>query len=105
MRNFDYLGGKTGFSFLRELVISCPDLWDLVTMGRLSKLIVVNKLRCSKYKRNSAEFLMKKNLPSNKKDMLGSFNIEQVVQSDCYSWYQSPGMGSGKNSKEVVDIH
>jgi hypothetical protein len=37
--------------------------------------------------------------------MLGYFNIEQVVQSDCYSWYQSPGMGSGKNSKEVVDVH
>jgi len=37
--------------------------------------------------------------------MLGSFNIEQVVQSDCYNWYQSPSMGSGKNSKEVVDVH
>jgi hypothetical protein len=26
----------------------------------------------------------KKKLPSNKKDMLGSFNIDRVVQSDCY---------------------
>jgi len=36
--------------------------------------------------------------------MLGSFNIEQVIQSGCYSWYQSPGMGFGKNSKVVVDV-
>ena len=36
--------------------------------------------------------------------MLGYFNIEQVVQSDCYSWYESPGIGSKKNSKEVVDV-
>jgi uncharacterized protein YjfI (DUF2170 family) len=61
-----------------------PELWDLVMIGRLSKLIVVDKLGCSKYKRNSAEFLVKKKLLSNKEDMLESFNIEQVVQSDCY---------------------
>ena len=54
-----------------------PELWDLVMMGWLSKLIFVDNLGCPKYKRNSAEFLVeKKNLPSNKKDMLGSFNIE-----------------------------
>ena len=52
------------------------ELWDLVTMGRLSKVIVVDNLGCPKYKRNSTEFLVKKNLPSNKEDMLGSFNIE-----------------------------
>jgi hypothetical protein len=32
------------------------DLWDLVMMGWLSKLIVVDNLGCPKYKRNSAEF-------------------------------------------------
>ena len=53
-------------------------------MGWLSKLIVVNNLGCPKYKRNSAEFLKKKNSPSNKEDMLGSFNIDRVAQSDCY---------------------
>jgi hypothetical protein len=37
--------------------------------------------------------------------MLESFNIDRVVQSDYYSWYQSPGIGSGKKSKEVVDVH
>jgi hypothetical protein len=47
----------------------------------------------------------KKNLPSNKEDMLESFNIDRVVQSDYYSWYQSPGIGSGKKLKEVVDVH
>jgi len=26
-----------------------------------------------------------KKLPSNKEDMLGSFNIDRVVQSDCYN--------------------
>jgi hypothetical protein len=69
-------------------------------------LIVVDNLGCPKYKRNSAEFFVnKKKLPSNKEDMLGSFNIKQVVQYDCYSWYQGPDMGYGKNSKEVVDVH
>jgi len=47
-------------------------------MGRLSKLIVVDNLGCPKCKRNSAEFLEKKNLPSNKEDMLESFNIDCV---------------------------
>jgi hypothetical protein len=49
-------------------------------MGWLSKLIVVDNLGCSKCKRNSAEFLkIKKKLPSNKKDMLESFNVDRVV--------------------------
>jgi len=26
-----------------------------------------------------------KKLPSNKEDMLGSFNIDRVIQSDCYN--------------------
>ena len=73
-------------------------------MGWLSKLIVVDNLGCRKRKRNSAEFLEKKNSPSNKEDMLESFNIDRVLQSDYYSWYQSPGIGSGKKSKEVVDV-
>jgi hypothetical protein len=57
-------------------------------MGWLSKLIVVDNLGGHKCKRNSAEFLeikKKKKLPSNKEDMLGSFNIDRVVQSDCYN--------------------
>jgi len=54
-------------------------------MGWLSKLIVVDNLGCPKCKRNSAEFLEKKNLPSNKEDMLESFNIDRVVQSDYYT--------------------
>jgi hypothetical protein len=37
--------------------------------------------------------------------MLESFNIDRVVQSDHYSWYQSPSIGSGKKSKKVVDVH
>jgi len=37
--------------------------------------------------------------------MLESFNIDRVVQLDYYSWYQSPGIGSWKKSKEVVDVH
>jgi len=37
--------------------------------------------------------------------MLESFNIDRVVQSDYYSWYRSPGIGSKKKSKEVVDVH
>ena len=53
-------------------------------MDWLSKLIVVDNLGCPKCKQNSTEFLEKKNLPSNKEDMLGSFNIDRVVQSDCY---------------------
>ena len=48
-------------------------------MGWLSKLIVVDNLGCPKCKRNSADF-WKKKLPSNKKDMLESFNIDRVVQ-------------------------
>ena len=47
-------------------------------MGRLSKLIVVDNLGCPKCKRNSAEILKKKKLPSNKEDMLESFNIDYV---------------------------
>jgi hypothetical protein len=48
-------------------------------MGRLSKLIVVDNLGCPKCKRNSAKILKKKkNLPSNKEDMLESFNIDYV---------------------------
>jgi len=39
-------------------------------MGCLSKLIIVDNLGCPKCKRNSAEFLEKKNLPSNKEDIL-----------------------------------
>ena len=42
-----------------------------------------DNLGCPKCKRNSAEFLEKK-LPSNKEDMLRSFNNNRVVQSDCY---------------------
>ena len=53
-------------------------------MGWLSKLIVVDNLKCPKCKRNSAEFLEKKKIPSNKEDMLESFNIDRVVQSDYY---------------------
>jgi hypothetical protein len=49
-------------------------------MGWLSKLIVVDNLGCPKCKQNSAEFFGKKKLPSNKEDMLGSFNIDRVVQ-------------------------
>jgi hypothetical protein len=49
-------------------------------MGWLSKLIVVDNLGCPKCKRNSAEFLEKKNLPSNKEDKLRFFNIDRVVQ-------------------------
>jgi len=48
-------------------------------MGWLSKLIIVDNLECPKYKRNFVEFLKKK-LSSNKDDMLGSFNIDRVVQ-------------------------
>jgi len=48
-------------------------------MGWLSKLIVVDNLGCPKCKQNSAEFFGKKKLPSNKEDMLGSFNIDRVV--------------------------
>jgi len=56
-------------------------------MGWLSKLIVVDNLGCPKCKRNSAEFLeIKKKLPSNKEDMLESFNIDRVVQSDYYTY-------------------
>ena len=47
-------------------------------MGRLSKLIVVDNLGCPKCKRNSAEILKKIKLPSNKEDMLESFNIDYV---------------------------
>jgi len=47
-------------------------------MGRLSKLIVVDNLGCPKCKRNSAEILKKKKLPSNKEDMLESYNIDYV---------------------------
>jgi len=51
----------------------------------LIKLIVVDNLGCPKCKRNSAKFLeIKKKLPSNKEDMLESFNIDRVVQSDSY---------------------
>jgi hypothetical protein len=55
-------------------------------MSWLNKLIVVNNLGCPKYKRNFAEFLvdLKKKLPSNYENMLGSFNIDQVVQL-CYT--------------------
>ena len=74
-------------------------------MGWLSKLIVVDNLGCPKCKRNSDDFWGKKNLPSNKEDMLESFNIDRVVQSDYYSCYQSPSIGSWKKSKEVVDVH
>jgi hypothetical protein len=42
-------------------------------MGCLSKLIIVDNLRCPKCKQNSAEFLGKKNLPSNKEDILEFF--------------------------------
>jgi len=52
-------------------------------MGWLSKLIVVDNLGCPKCERNSADFFFKK-LPSNKEDMMESFNIDQVVQSDYY---------------------
>jgi len=38
------------------------ELWDLVMMGWLSKLIVVDNLGCSKYKWNSTEL---KKIPSN----------------------------------------
>jgi len=48
-------------------------------MDWLSKLIVVDNLGCPKCKWNSAKFLGKKNLPSNKEDMLESFNIDRVV--------------------------
>jgi hypothetical protein len=51
-------------------------------IGWLSKLIVVDKLGCPKCKWNSAEFLVNNNnkkLLSNREDMLGSFNIDQVV--------------------------
>jgi hypothetical protein len=37
-----------------------PELWDLMRMGWLGKLIVVDNLGCPKYKRNSAEFLVNK---------------------------------------------
>jgi hypothetical protein len=57
-------------------------------MGWLSKLIVVDNLGCPKYKQNSAEFLeIKKKLLSNKEDVLESFNIDRVVQSDYYIFY------------------
>jgi hypothetical protein len=48
-------------------------------MGWLSKLIVVDNMGCAKCKRNSAEFLVKKILPSNKEDMLETFNIDRAV--------------------------
>jgi len=54
-------------------------------MGWLSKLIVVDNLRCPKCKQNSAEFLEKK-IASNKEDVLEFFNIDRVVQSDYYTF-------------------
>ena len=44
-------------------------------MDWLSKLIVVDNLGCPKCKRNSADFWKKKNLPSNKEDMLESLTL------------------------------
>jgi len=53
-------------------------------MGCLSKLIIVDNLGCPKCKRNSAEFLEKKNYPQIKRICWNSFNIDRVVQSDYY---------------------
>jgi hypothetical protein len=34
--------------------------------------------------------------------MLGSFNIEQVVQSDCYNWYQALVLVLGRIQKRLL---
>jgi hypothetical protein len=84
------------------------ELWDLVMMSWLSKLIVVDNLRYPKYKWNSAEFLIdlkKKHYPQIKRICWDLLTLIKSYDRARYSWYQSPGIGPGKNSKEFVDVY
>jgi hypothetical protein len=67
-----------------------PELRDLVMMGRLSKLIVVDNLRCPKCKRNSAEIKKKKNYPQIKRICWNLLTLIMSGQLQLVSepWYR-----------------